>query len=53
MERGEAVSLLEVDEPVQYCYDIVDAEDEGVEDGGGNELEAAVEVVELCEGESN
>ena len=51
MKGREKTGLFEVDEPVENGYYIVDAENEGVENTGGYEFEAAVEVVELCEGE--
>lgn len=50
MQDGKTVRLFEIDQPVEDGYDIVDAEDEWVQDAGRDELEAAVEEVELCEG---
>lgn len=45
--------MLEVDEAVEYGYYVVDAEDEGVKDARRDQLEASMEVVELCECEED
>ena len=52
-EGGQEGGLVEVDEAVEDGDDVVDAEDERVEHGRRHELEAAVEVVELRQGEGD
>lgn len=49
MQRRQPVDLLEVDQAVEDGHDVVRAEDERVEHAGRDELQPAVEVVELRE----
>lgn len=49
----EAGDLAEIDQSVQDGNNVVDAEDKWIEHTGRTKLEAAVEVIELSEGEEH
>jgi hypothetical protein len=51
MESSQSGRLVEVDQSVKNGNDVVDAKDERIEDTGATELDPAVHIVELRQGE--